>query len=192
MPEHQRTYTLIIKTHYSSFTIILSTNTIYDCRNSQYSTMDVTDYWPMAREYSIWNATVAALQFWTADLKAYVLSSAIEQLYNAFFYTTSKHIPWQQSDEIIFSHFMTTLNAAFESKLVLEDEGYESDIENFNMPTPLRRTSRIHHGLSDENISFYPVTPCSTGTNQSHCKPVHHQLTFSTFDGEDSSAVNIP
>ena len=77
MPEHQRTYTLIIKTHYSSFTIILLTNTIYDCRNSQYSTMDVTDYWPMAREYSIWNATVAALQFWTADLKAYVLSSAI-------------------------------------------------------------------------------------------------------------------
>ena len=82
MPDHQRTYTLIIKTHYSSFTIILSTNTIYDCRNSQYSiililqlhtTMNVTDYWPMAREYSIWNATVAALQFWTADLKAYVL-----------------------------------------------------------------------------------------------------------------------
>ena len=31
--------------------------------------MNVTDYWPMAREYSVWNATVAALQFWTADLK---------------------------------------------------------------------------------------------------------------------------
>ena len=28
-----------------------------------------TDYWPMAREYSVWNATVAALQFLTADLK---------------------------------------------------------------------------------------------------------------------------
>ena len=25
--------------------------------------MNVTDYWPMAREYSIWKATVAALQF---------------------------------------------------------------------------------------------------------------------------------
>ena len=27
--------------------------------------MDTTDYWPMAREYSIWNATIASLQFWT-------------------------------------------------------------------------------------------------------------------------------
>ena len=34
----------------------------------------------MAREYSLWNAAVAALQFWTADLKAHVLSSAIEQV----------------------------------------------------------------------------------------------------------------
>ena len=46
--------------------------------------MNVTDYWPMAREYSIWNATVATLQFWTADLEAHVLSSTIEQVYNAF------------------------------------------------------------------------------------------------------------
>ena len=37
----------------------------------------------------VWNTAVAALQFWTADLKAHVLSSATEQVYNAFFYTTS-------------------------------------------------------------------------------------------------------
>ena len=43
--------------------------------------MNVTGYWPMAREYSVWNATVAALQFWTADLEVHVLSSAIEQVY---------------------------------------------------------------------------------------------------------------
>ena len=42
--------------------------------------MNVTDYWPMAREYSVWNTAVAALQFWTADLKAHVLSSAAEQV----------------------------------------------------------------------------------------------------------------
>ena len=46
--------------------------------------MNVIDYSPLAREYSIWNTTVAALQFWTADLEAHVLSSAIEQVYNAF------------------------------------------------------------------------------------------------------------
>ena len=49
--------------------------------------MNVTVYWPMAREYSVRNTAVAALQFWTADLKAHVLSSAIEQVYNAFFYS---------------------------------------------------------------------------------------------------------
>ena len=60
---------------------------------------------------------------------------------------------------------MTTLNAAFESKLTLEDEEYESGSENFNIPTPLRRASKIHHVSSNENISFDPVTPCSTGTS---------------------------
>ena len=118
--------------------------------------MNTTDYWPMAREYSIWNTTVAALQFWTADLKVHVLSSAIEQVYNAFFYSTSTHLLCQQFDEILFCHFMTTLNTAFESKLALEDEGYESSSENINISTPLRRTSKIHHISSVENMSFDP------------------------------------
>ena len=30
------------------------------------SSMDTADYWPMAREYSIWNATIASLQVWTS------------------------------------------------------------------------------------------------------------------------------
>ena len=47
--------------------------------------MKVTDYWPLAREYLIWNAAVATLQFWMADLEAHVLSSTIKQVYNAFF-----------------------------------------------------------------------------------------------------------
>ena len=129
--------------------------------------MSATNYWPMAREYSVWNTIVVTLQFWTADLKAHILSSAIEQVYNAFFYSTSTHLLCQQSNEISFSHFVTTLNAAFECKLVLEDEGYESSSENFNIPTPLRRTSKIHHVSSVENASFDPdpVTLCSTGTN---------------------------
>ena len=107
--------------------------------------MDPIDYWPMAREYSTWNAAVAALQFWTADLKAHMLSSTNEQVYNVFFYSTSMHLVCQQSDEILFGHIVTTLNATFESKLGLEDKGYESGSENFNITTPLRRTSKIHH-----------------------------------------------
>ena len=51
---------------------MLSEITIYAQRDSQYSIililhlhtiMSVTDYWPMARVYSVWNAVVAALQF---------------------------------------------------------------------------------------------------------------------------------
>ena len=158
--------------------------------------MGPVDYWLMAREYSIWNATVAALQFWTADLEAHMLSSTIEQVYNAFFYSTSTHLLHQQSDEILLSHFVITLNATFESKLALEDKGYESGSENFNIPNPLRWTSKIHHISSAENASFDPdpVAPCSTGTKESHCRLVHRHLTFSSSkeDDDDTSTDDIP
>ena len=97
---------------------------------------------------------VAALQFWTADLEAH-----------AFFYTTSTHLLCQQSEEVLFSCFMTMLNAAFESKLTLEDEGYESRSDSFKVPTPLRHTPQIHHVSSNDNISFDPSTPHSTVTS---------------------------
>ena len=155
--------------------------------------MNTADYWPMAREYSTWNTTVAALQFWTADLKVHVLSSAIEQIYNAFFYSTSTHLLCQQSDDTLFGCFMTTLNATFESKLALEEKGYEGGSKNINIPTPLRRTSKIHHVSSVENTSFDPVTPCGTGTRESHCRPVHRCLTYSSSDDDDDTqADKIP
>ena len=128
----------------------------------------------------------------TADLEVHVLSSIIEQVYNAFFYSTSTHLLCQQSDEVLFSHFMTTINAAFESKLTLEDEGYKNCSENFYIPPLLRRTSKIHHVLSDQNITFDRATPCSTGVSQSHCKPVRCQLTFSSSDDGDPFIVDSP
>ena len=76
--------------------------------------MNAIDYWPMAREYLVWNAAIAALQFWTADLKAHTLSITIEEVYSTFLYPASAHTLHQQPDKILFSHFMTTLNAAFE------------------------------------------------------------------------------
>ena len=99
--------------------------------------MDATDYWPMAREYLVWNAAIAALLFWTIDLNAHTINNSIEEVYSAFFYTASAQTLHQQPNTILFSHFVTTLNAAFELKLALEDEGYESSSENFNIPTPL-------------------------------------------------------
>ena len=152
--------------------------------------MNTTDYWPMAIGYSIWNAAVATLQFWTADLEAHIVSSAIEQVYNTFCYSTSTHLLCQQSYKISFGCFVTTLNAAFESKLALEDEDYESGSENFNIPTPLRRTSKIHHISSLEDTSFDPVTPHSTGTRQSHCRPVHRHLTYSFSEEDDDTPTD--
>ena len=121
--------------------------------------MNVADYWPMAREYLIWNARVAPLQFWTADLNAHVLSSTMEHM----------HLLCQQSEEVLFSYFMTTLYAAFESKLALADKGYDSGSENFNIPIPLKCTSRFHH-VSSDDISFDPTlhsawVPASHATN---------------------------
>ena len=49
--------------------------------------MDATDYWPMAREYSIWNAAIASLQFWTADLDPVTLGRATEHVYTIFFHS---------------------------------------------------------------------------------------------------------
>ena len=36
-------------------------------------------YWPFAWEYSIWNATVTALQFWIADLPEEILFGHFEK-----------------------------------------------------------------------------------------------------------------
>ena len=87
---------------------------------------------------------------------------------------------------------MTTLNAAFENKLTLEDERYENGSENFNIHTTIRCIPRIHHASGDDNISLHPSTPHSTAISQSHHKPMWQWLSFSISDNEDSSAVDIP
>ena len=99
--------------------------------------MDAIDFWPFVREYSIWNAAVAALQFWMADLNPPRLSNATEWVYTAFFFNHSAQDLRYISEEILFGHFMTNLNDAFEQELTLEDGGYESGSESLGIPTPL-------------------------------------------------------
>ena len=63
------------------------------------------------------------------------------------------------------------------------------------IPTPLRRTFKIHHISSVRNASIFdpdPVTPCSTGTSQLHHKPVCRCLTFSFSKDEDTCKGEIP
>ena len=141
----------------------------------------------MAREYSIWNATIASLQFWTADLNPGTLSIPTEEVYSTFFYSTSTYTLHQQPDEILFGHFVTTLNAAFDWQLALVGKGYESGSDTINLPTPLRKMPRIHHVSSTENASFNsdPVTP--QNTFQTQPRPVFRWLSFSSSDDSDSS-----
>ena len=81
---------------------------------------------------------------------------ATEEVYCAFFYSTSTHTLCQQSDEILFGHFVIALNAAFDQQLALADEGYESSLDTINLPTPLRKMPRIHHVSSIKHASFDP------------------------------------
>ena len=88
--------------------------------------MNTADYWLMAREYSIWNAAIASLQFWTEDLDPVTLDRTTELVYTTFFYSPSSHTLCQQSDETLFGCFVIALNAAFDQQLSLADEGYKS------------------------------------------------------------------
>ena len=99
--------------------------------------MDAIDYWPFAREYFIWNAALAALQFWMAELDPTTLSNAIERVHTAFSYSDSTQHLRYISEEILFGHFVTTLNDAFKQELTLEDIGYKSGSESLSIPTSL-------------------------------------------------------
>ena len=74
------------------------------------SSRDTADYWLMAREYSIWNAAIASLQFWTEDLNPVTLGRATEHVYTTFFYSPTSHTLHQQSDETLFGCFVIALN----------------------------------------------------------------------------------
>ena len=76
--------------------------------------MDATHYWPFAREYSIWNAAAAAFQFWMAELNPQTLSNASAWVYAAFFCSNPAQQLRSISEEVLFGHFVTTLNDAFE------------------------------------------------------------------------------
>ena len=144
--------------------------------------MNTEDYWPMAGEYSICNAAIASLQFWTEDLDPVTLGRATECVYTTFFYSPSSHTLHQQSDEILFGHFVVVLNAAFDQQLSLADEGYKNGSDTIDLPTPLRKTPCICHVSSMEHASFdpAPTTPCSAP--QTLPRPVDRCLSFSSAD----------
>ena len=152
-------------------------------------------YWPFAQEYSIWDATVAALQFWTENLKPHVLSHAIGQVYAAFFYSDHTQQMPNLPEEILFSCFVTTLNDVLERELAQEDEGYESGSENFHIPTPLSRALRVYHVSTVDDLSFnlenfgqsptHPEQQAKSSLHRYRCHSLtHHHLVFTSSDDE--------
>ena len=150
-------------------------------------------YWLVAREYSVWNTAIAALQFWTADLKAHILSSTIEPVYNAFFYSTSTYMLCQQSDEALFSHFMTTLNAACLK--------VNSPLKMKAMTVVAKILTYPHHLEEPPRFTTFPVlrmhpltciqsyhTAQVPGTH--HCRLVCRHLTFSFSEEDDDGNSN--
>ena len=117
------------------------------------TTMETADYWPMAQEYSIWNAAIGSLQFWTDDLDPITLGIVSECVYTTFFYTSTSQTLCQQSEETLFGHFVIALNAAFTQQLSLADEGHESGSDMIDLPT-LREDS-LHTPCFQFGTCFY-------------------------------------
>ena len=122
---------------------------------------------------------------------------ASECIYTTFFWTPTSHTLCQLSEDVLFGCFVIALNAAFTQQLSLADEGYESGSDTVDLPTPLRKTPRIHHMSSMENASFNPActTPCSAVTitpcssPQTPTRPVCHHLSFNSDSDQDPDST---
>ena len=162
-------------------------------RNFTTTTMETAEYWLMACKYTIWNATIASLQFWAEDLDLITLGIVSECIYTTFFWTPTSHTLRQLSEDVLFGWFVIALNAAFTQQLSLADEGYKSGSNTADIPTPLQKTPHVHHVSSMEHASFdlAHTTPHSTATITNHnspwtpTRPVCHCLSFTSDSSED-------
>ena len=183
MPSHQYIYTPYKILH------IINTATVRLFQKfSNTTTMETADYWLMACEYAIWNATITSLQFWAEDLDLVTLGIASEHIYTTFFWMPTSHTLCQLPEDVLFGHFVIALNGAFTQQLSLADGGYGSVSDTNDLPTPFWKTPHILHVSSMDHTSFNPVstTPCSTVTTTPHSmpqtpdRPVHQCLSFSS------------
>ena len=99
----------------------------------------------------------------------------------------------------MFGHFVIALNAAFTQQLSLADEGYESDSDIIDLPTPLRKTPRIHHMSSMDHASFNPahttphrmVTLKPSRFPQTPTRPVHCCLSFNSNSDQELDSTPV-
>ena len=121
------------------------------------------------------------------SLHSFFCSNSAQQLHN---------VP----EEILFGHFVSTLNDTFEWELTQEDQGYESRRESLSIPTPFRRAPQIYHISSSGNLSFAPTTPCTTAEQHSEHfprrfrshSPICSHLVFTSSDDESPVRTSNP
>ena len=80
--------------------------------------MNTTDYWLMAREYSIWNAAIASLQFWTEDLDPVTLGRATETCLHHIFSTYLIH-----STSSLMKYYLDVSNYILHSRNIFLEIG---------------------------------------------------------------------
>ena len=114
------------------------------------------------------------------------LSTTIKRVYTAFFYTDSAQHLWQE-EEALFSHFVTTLNDAFEWALTSEDIAYENGNKIMNVPTPLHHEPWPFHISTQENFSYGPAT-LWTCQSPSYPHAVHCRL---TYEEDNTSSLTL-
>ena len=86
--------------------------------------------------------------------KGYESGSESLTYYTAFFYRNSAQQLQNLPEEILFGHFMTTLNDTFERELIQEGKGYESGSESFG--------KSLSNGLYRCSYNWYTITSCTT------------------------------
>ena len=146
--------------------------------------MDTLQYWPFAHEYSIWNAAVTALQFWTVDFKPHILSNAIDQVYAAFFYSdyTEDMAPARRNTPVAsWPPWMMLLQLSLYRRMKDIRVGVKASMSPHLSAEP----------FNPANFGWSPTTPEQHAESSPHRYRDHsitcHQLVFTS--SEDESPV---
>ena len=124
--------------------------------------METAEYWPMAREYGIWNAAIASLQFWAEDLDPVTLGRSFWTCILSFLLDPNQpHLMPSYPKKPYLGCFILALNAAFTQQLSLQDEGYESGSTKMYWH-PYVKMPCIHHVSRFETCFFQPYTALHT------------------------------
>ena len=166
-------------TYQETINLQLSTDCIHFHLHLQGSTIDPSQYWPFTHVYSIWNATVAALQFWMADLKPHILSNVKEGVHAAFFYGDYTQQMQSLLEETLFSHFVTT-------KIILLQPSLHRRMKIMRVGVKVS-TSTPFSAENQECTMFQPWRNCPSIPHTL----VNHQLHQSTMKGTQPKDADV-